>query len=403
MFYPYKNEVLFFQNKIIAIKNQYNIAKCTVKIEIQINNNNFRGSGFFLKFERYNNKTFYCLMTNQHVITSDLIKNKIEIQIKYENEKKHFPLKLDEEERIIIGFKKELNLDVAIVEIIPKDKVENSYFLTPRLNPIDQNKNIQTVQYPLGNYLSISKGKIVGIECNNIYYFYHTASTQPGSSGSPIVLENEEEVLAIHKGATQNQNFNVGIFIGIIVEMMKEYKKNGRYKEYYENGNLKYVGNFKDDEYDDDIGQFYFENGEIYTGQFKNGKKHGRGFIVDKDYNLLKEDIEYENDIEKVKEPNNEESNLNQNKVNIYPENKEEEKVEENKNELANNIVNILQNEEVKDFIRQAASKFKPVGDSLGMTLCECQHILKSHEEIEAGKYKCKECPEDRNTCYLLI
>ena len=109
---------------------------------------------------------------------------------------------------------------------------------------------------------------------------------------------------------------------------MKEYKKNGKFKEYYENGDLKYEGNFKDDEYDDDNGKFFFENGEIYIGQFKKGKKHGNGFILDKNYALLKEDVEYENDIyiDKQKDSNDKESN--ENKVDNNSENKNEDKEE---------------------------------------------------------------------------
>ena len=291
MFYQWVDEVLFFKNKIIDIQKAYNIAKCTVKIEINIDNNIFNGSGFFLKFER-NNKIFYCLMTNQHVITPNFIKKKIEILIKYKNENHSFYLKLDEEERIIICFKQLINLDVTLIEIIPKDKIDDSYFLTPSINPqFDWNKKIQIVQFPRGNNLSFSEGKIQGIDCNNKYYFYHNASTQFGSSGGPIVLERDDKVFAIHKGTTTDQRYNIGIFIGIIVEIMKEYKKNGKFKEYYENGDLKYEGNFKDDEYDDDNGKFFFENGEIYIGQFKKGKKHGKGFILDKNYALLKEDV----------------------------------------------------------------------------------------------------------------
>ena len=400
MFYPYINQALFTKNKIIDIKKVYNIATCTAKIEINNNNNISRGSGFFLKFER-NNKIFYCLMTNQHVITSGFIKEKKEILIKYENEKHSLSLKLDEEERIIICFEEMLNLDVTIIEIIPKDKIEDKYFLTPNINPqFNSVIKIQVVQFPLGNTLSFSTGKIYEIDCQNIYYFYHDASTKFGSSGSPIVLENDDKVFAIHKGTTHNQRYNVGIFIGIIVEIMKDYKKNGKFKEYYENGNLKYEGNFKDDEYDDNIGKFYFENGEIYWGEFKKGKKHGRGIILDKNGNLLKLDIEYKNDIYIDKEEESNDKESNNDKIDNKSENKNKDNVEEN-NELARNIVNIFQNKDVQDIIKQAASKFKPIGDSLGMTFCDCQHEVKSHEEIEIGKYKCKECPDNGNFCYL--
>ena len=403
MFYPYINQALFSKNKIIDLEKAYNIAKCTVKIEINIGNNNSKGSGFFLKFER-NNKKFYCLMTNQHVITSNFIKDKKEILIKYENGKHSLSLKLDEEERIIICFKKVLDLDVIMIEIILKDKIDDSFFLTPNINPqFDSEIMIQTVQYPFGNNLSFSKGNIYGIDCYNKYYFYHDASTQFGSSGSPIVLENDDKVFAIHKGITKDRRYNVGIFIGTIVEIMKEYKRNGKFKEYYENGDLKYEGNFKDDEYEDDNGQFYFENGESYIGQFKKGKKHGKGFILDKDGSLLKEDIEYENDtyIDKQKDSNDKESN-NKNNDNKTENNKKEDKVEEN-NDFVKNIANILQNENVIDCLRKAFSELKPIGDSLDVSFCDCQHVIKSHEEIEPGKYKCKECPENDKFCYLHI
>ena len=62
------------------------------------------GSGFFLKFER-NNKLFYCLMTNHHVIESKLVEMKNEIAIYHGNESKILRIKLDEQERIIICFK----------------------------------------------------------------------------------------------------------------------------------------------------------------------------------------------------------------------------------------------------------------------------------------------------------
>ena len=393
MFYPYINQALFSKNKIIDLEKAYNIAKCTVKIEINIGNNNSKGSGFFLKFER-NNKKFYCLMTNQHVITSNFIKDKKEVLIKYENEKHSLSLKLDEEERIIICFKKVLDLDVIMIEIILKDKIDDSFFLTPNINPqFDSEIMIQTVQYPFGNNLSFSKGNIYGIDCYNKYYFYHDASTQFGSSGSPIVLENDDKVFAIHKGFDNKRRYNVGIFIGTIVEIMQEYKRNGIFKEYYENGNLKYEGKFKDDEYEDDNGQFYFENGESYIGQFKKGKKHGKGFILDKDGSLLKEDIEYENDtyIDKQKDSNDKESNNENNDNKSENKNKKEDNVEAN-NDFVRNIANILQDENVKGCLRNAIRGLKPIGDSLGVSLCTCQHRVSSHEEIEVGKYKCKEC-----------
>ena len=82
----------------------------------------------------------------------------------------------------------------------------------------------------------------------------------------------------MHKGSTKDKTKNVGIFIALVVEIIKEYKKNGMGREFYDNGKLKYEGYYLEDEYDGN-GEFHYENGEIYIGQFKNGKKNGDGYI----------------------------------------------------------------------------------------------------------------------------
>jgi len=43
-------------------------------------------------------------------------------------------------------------MDITIVEIISKDKIEDEYFLLPNINKIDYiNKDIYIIQYPGGN------------------------------------------------------------------------------------------------------------------------------------------------------------------------------------------------------------------------------------------------------------
>ena len=54
-------------------------------------------------------------------------------------------------------------------------------------------------------------------------------------------MEIDDKVFAINKGTTKDKRYNIGIFIGIIVVIMKKYKKNGKFREYYENGDLKYM------------------------------------------------------------------------------------------------------------------------------------------------------------------
>ena len=366
-----KDEILF-DNNIVDMKNVYNICKASIKILRKEG----IGTGFFLKFER-NEKMFYCIMTNEHVITSEMIEDGNEIiTILYENEQKSLEVKLDKKERIIKEFKTELNIDVMVLEIIEKDKIiDDVYFLKPYLDYDEDNekfldKEIQIVQYPEGK-LSLSNGKILEKHLDIESLFYHDANTLPGSSGSPIVLKGEEEVIAIHKGWSTIVGKNVGFFIGIIIDIMMAYRKNGEGKEYYKNGMLKYEGKFFNDEYNGEgikyyengekkyegkfingkyngegteyyengdkkyegkfidgeyngEGKFFEENDEIYIGQFKNGKKNGNGCVFK--HNKLIKEGNFENNIFLDDEEElNEENEDNHNDYNEEVENKNEE------------------------------------------------------------------------------
>ena len=351
-----KNEVLNSENKLPK-KIPYNLFKSTVKIEID--DDQKKASGFFIKFKR-NDKDFYCLMTNEHVLTQDMVENQKEIEIKYDNESKSFPIVLNQKERIIICFNY-LNIDLTSVEIIKKDNINNEYFLKPNYDYGDgyeqfKKKNIEISQYPDGKYLSLSHGKIIAF-LKGKFQFIHDASTMSGSSGSPIVLEGEERVLGIHRGGDKDKNLNCGYFIGPAIEIIKQYKRNGKGIEYYEDGRIKYEGEFVDDEYDDNNGTFYYENGDIYNGQFKNGKKNGDGCIFDKNNNLKKigkfiddEFIEEEEsdkknddnncDDDNFDEDNNDDNNNDKNnseKNNDDENNYDDNKNDDNKNDDNNN------------------------------------------------------------------
>ena len=271
---------LIHNNNIMPLANIEILSKATTKIETQ---NGDLGSGFFIKFER-NKKPFYCLMTNQHVITPKMIENKETIAVNYKKEKGTLILELNKKERIILYFEQKLNLDVTIVEIVPKkDNIKEKYFLSPYTD-YDENlnhfefvgKKIQITQFPEGIELSYSHGIILDIYSQNLNMFFHTSNTKGGSSGSPIVLAGEEKVLAIHKAGNEEIQKNAGIFIKEIVNFFKNYKKNGLGIDYDENGRVKYKGNFLDDEYNGE-GTFYYPNGDYYKGNFIKGKKSGRG------------------------------------------------------------------------------------------------------------------------------
>ena len=73
-----------------------------------------------------------------------------------------------------------------------------------------KNQDIYIVQFPEGRELSFSQGEIQSIQNERIE---HLVSIRKGSSGSPILVLNNQEfkVIGIHKN--KNKDFNLGIFM----------------------------------------------------------------------------------------------------------------------------------------------------------------------------------------------
>ena len=182
------------------------------------------GSGFFMKY-KINEKYYYYLVSCEHVIKTDLIKTKETIKIFYDNDKNNIELrlleiKLDQNERYIKAFKNIMDLDITIIEIKSEDNIPENYFLVSELNKIYNenliNRRIYILQYPNGQKLQVSDGYIKRINKNE---FFHFASTQNGSSGSPVFLLNETKVIGIHKQS--NRSENIGDFIYQIFDVLK--------------------------------------------------------------------------------------------------------------------------------------------------------------------------------------
>jgi len=114
------------------------------------------GTGFFLCFY-LDQELFYCLMTNEDVITKYKINsnnNNNTIYIRsYDSEFKEVNIKLGEKERYINTFTK-IHLDITVVEILDKDKISKDYFLFDE-DGIDNNTFL-IVRYIFHNFL---KGK----------------------------------------------------------------------------------------------------------------------------------------------------------------------------------------------------------------------------------------------------
>ena len=229
-------------------------------------------SGFLIKLFK-GEEDFYCLISNEHIITKNMIKNKEKITFLYDSESKRKEIYLNNEERYIKDFR-DINIDATVVEILKEDKIDKEYYLLPYIDYIyDKNKlkekEITIIQYPNGK-LCYSNGKIKDINNNEII---HLASTEEGSSGSPIFIKDSIKVIGIHKGGKKDKTENYGDFIGPIYNFFINLLK---FKIELENGEY-YIGelfnNLKHGK-----GIIYYKNGNIkYEGDFINDKREGNG------------------------------------------------------------------------------------------------------------------------------
>jgi len=244
------NEAIIINSKIKSIKPKLSFIKGALsifKIHIYLGNGQTRtGTGFFLKIKsKYSDESYqYYLITNEHIILQDLLKNEqIKFIIYYHFEEMCKEFIINTSESFIKEYKTSEDLDITIIQI-KKDEIPWQYFIEPDyefFNNINYYINAKIIihQFPLGLEQAYSKGNIVKIDKNNIFY---TNSTENGSSGSPIMLIDSEKVIGIHRG-NFNIKMNCGILLNIIINDEERIKKCNFYKEKNKNLNYYYYYN----------------------------------------------------------------------------------------------------------------------------------------------------------------
>ena len=194
---------------------------------VRINMNNSQGTGFFMKATIRGIRYKY-LLTNYHVIKQEDVDSKKEFTFYY-GEKDNETMKiiqLDKNKRFIKCFNKPK--DVTLIQIIESDEIPENKYLYPDLNYKNNFNDYLKENFCLAGYPSsdifkneshISSGKISKIVN---FEFEHTLDTRGGSSGSPICLLHNQNIIGIHKSGNPYTHFNQGTFIGKILDILEE-------------------------------------------------------------------------------------------------------------------------------------------------------------------------------------
>ena len=356
------NEVIINNTPIKQI--DLNIRKvcqsiCKIFLEDRI------GTGFLIKIYK-NGRPLFCLMTNQHIIPKEMVELNKVVDISYDCEEKWIQIKLDKMERFI---ECDEFLDVSIIEIIPSDKIKEKFFLFPNMNHNINyaNKEIYIIQYPEGEKLSYSTGKIKYVIGNELAY---DASTKKGSSGSPIFLLNTKEVIGIHKQGCSDKIENYGILIHSVIESLQN--RQDTFSNYYNSIIQPEIPSMK--EYNQNLDPLDFStinfDGEIYKNEINQNSLFNSNYFPNKQQNVIETQMN-----EQIQSINEIESNFLDNE---YSQNKNKQSmmqlgepkygggtiITNNENVIKSNVI-IEENELFFNNIKSKESNFIPISSDI--------------------------------------
>jgi hypothetical protein len=188
----------------------------------KIHSNHGNGSGFFCSINDPNINFKHALFTNNHVLDEESIKIGEKISLEYKSELKYFTL--DEKRKVYTN----KELDYTCIEIKDEDNVKDFFLIDEKIlngNCNYKNEDIIILQFPKGGEISFSEGKILRMNETQIFY---TSSTEPGSSGSPLIIRKnilKYYIIGIHVGAIENKKCNFGSSFKPILDDIKNKSK----------------------------------------------------------------------------------------------------------------------------------------------------------------------------------
>ena len=183
------------------------------------------GTGFFSKIE-YEGNLVPVLITNYHVIDDDYMEKND--RLKYYINKESYVIDINKDSKLYSS--SDYKYDIMIIRLkegqakdyleidnnIFKDNAENNYGY----------EDIYILHYPDAKEAKISFGN--GLEKENDYYMKHELHTEHGSSGGPILSQNTNWVIGIHKAAKKldgEYKYNIGTFLKFPLNELKNQNK----------------------------------------------------------------------------------------------------------------------------------------------------------------------------------
>ena len=167
------------------------------------------------------------LITNNHVLSSELINSNNDIRITINGKNKTIPLK----QRKIWTDEK---MDFTCIEIKEKeDNIDTFYNLDDNIfknnssNEYYLNKNVLIFAINKENKQIVFSNGLIK-KCKDCFFAY-TCNTYQGCSGGCITNETNNSVIGIHRGEIETKNKNVvnqGIFISNVIKYIKKSKGN---------------------------------------------------------------------------------------------------------------------------------------------------------------------------------
>ena len=219
--------------KPVSIEATEKILRQMKNCVCKIHNGKNKATGFFAKIPYYND-LLNVLITNNHVLGESDIADGQNITISLNNETIIKDIILDSNRKRYTNE----TLDVTIIEIREKEDNINDFLLLDKqiinlinkksntnnekfLNNLYENESIYLLNYMNGEKIFSSYGLLKEIQQDEIY---HQCCTDLGSSGSPILLLKNNQVIGVHFGAKKKIEFNLGtLLVKPIIEFQQKY------------------------------------------------------------------------------------------------------------------------------------------------------------------------------------